>query len=61
VAISFRQARAASRLRSAPGVVTPLNERQRADLRLATATGPFTAPDGSLVIPAVALVAAADA
>jgi ubiquinone/menaquinone biosynthesis C-methylase UbiE len=44
-------------------VVAPLNERQRADLleRLATATAPFAAPDDSLAIPAVALVAAAEA
>jgi ubiquinone/menaquinone biosynthesis C-methylase UbiE len=44
-------------------VVTPLNDRQRADLleRLATATAPFASPDGSLAIPAVALVAAAEA
>jgi ubiquinone/menaquinone biosynthesis C-methylase UbiE len=44
-------------------VVAPLNERQRADLleRLATATAPFAAPDGSLAIPAVALGAAAEA
>lgn len=44
-------------------VVAPLNDRQRADLleRLATATAPFASPDGSLAIPAVALVAAAEA
>jgi ubiquinone/menaquinone biosynthesis C-methylase UbiE len=42
-------------------VVTPLNERQRADLleRLATATAPFAADGGALAIPAVALAAAA--
>lgn len=44
-------------------IVTPLNERQSADLleRLATATAPFAAPDGSLALPGVALVAAAEA
>jgi ubiquinone/menaquinone biosynthesis C-methylase UbiE len=44
-------------------VLAPLNERQRADLleRLATATAPFAGPDGSLAIPSVALVAAAEA
>ncbi|HEU4701091.1 MAG TPA: class I SAM-dependent methyltransferase [Conexibacter sp.] len=44
-------------------VVDPLNERQRADLleRLASATAQFAAPDGSLAIPAVALMAVADA
>ncbi|HEX7292817.1 MAG TPA: methyltransferase domain-containing protein [Conexibacter sp.] len=44
-------------------VVAPLNARQRADLleRLATATAAYAAPDGSLAIPAVALVAAAEA
>jgi len=44
-------------------VVAPLNERQRTDLleRLASATAPYAAPDGSLAIPAVALVAAAEA
>jgi len=44
-------------------VVAPLNERQRTDLleRLATATAPYAAPDGSLAMPAVALVAAAEA
>jgi len=44
-------------------VVGPLNERQRTDLlqRLATATAPYAAPDGSLAMPAVALVAVADA
>lgn len=44
-------------------VFEPLNERQRTDLleRLRTATLPFAAPDGSLAIPAVALVAAAEA
>jgi ubiquinone/menaquinone biosynthesis C-methylase UbiE len=44
-------------------VVGPLSARQRADLleRLATATAPFAAPDGSLAIPAIALGAAAEA
>ncbi|MGN6190432.1 MAG: class I SAM-dependent methyltransferase [Conexibacter sp.] len=44
-------------------VVAPLDERQRADLldRLTAATAPYAAPDGSLAIPAVALVAAAEA
>lgn len=44
-------------------VVGPLSERQRADLieRLAAATAPYAAPDGSLAMPAVALVAAAEA
>jgi ubiquinone/menaquinone biosynthesis C-methylase UbiE len=44
-------------------VVAPLNARQRADLleRLAAATAPFASPDGSLALPAVALVAAAEA
>ncbi len=44
-------------------VVAPLDERQRTDLleRLTTATAPFAAPDGSLAIPAVALVAVAEA
>jgi SAM-dependent methyltransferase len=44
-------------------VVGPLNERQGADLleRLAAVTAPFAAPDGSLAIPAVALVAVAEA
>jgi ubiquinone/menaquinone biosynthesis C-methylase UbiE len=42
-------------------VVTPLNARQRTDLveRLTAATAPFAVPDGSLALPAVALVAAA--
>jgi SAM-dependent methyltransferase len=42
-------------------VVTPLHERQREDLveRLTVATAPYTAPDGSLALPALALVAAA--
>jgi SAM-dependent methyltransferase len=42
-------------------VVTPLNARQRDDLveRLIVATAPFAAPDGSLAMPALALVAAA--
>jgi ubiquinone/menaquinone biosynthesis C-methylase UbiE len=41
--------------------VTPLNARQREDLveRLTAATAPFAAPDGSLAMPALALVAAA--
>lgn len=41
--------------------VTPLNARQRDDLveRLTAATAPFAAPDGSLALPALALVAAA--
>jgi ubiquinone/menaquinone biosynthesis C-methylase UbiE len=44
-------------------VVGPLNERQRADLveRLTVATAPFTAADGSLALPAVALGASAEA
>lgn len=44
-------------------VVTPLNERQHADLleRLTAATAPYAAPDGSLALPAVALVATAEA
>jgi ubiquinone/menaquinone biosynthesis C-methylase UbiE len=44
-------------------VVAPLNDRQRADLleRLAAATAPFAAPDGALAMPAVALVATAEA
>jgi ubiquinone/menaquinone biosynthesis C-methylase UbiE len=44
-------------------VVAALNERQRADLleRLTAATATYAASDGSLAIPAVALVAAADA
>jgi len=44
-------------------VVTPLDERQRADLleRLATAVAPYAAPDGSLALPAVALAAVAEA
>jgi ubiquinone/menaquinone biosynthesis C-methylase UbiE len=44
-------------------VVVPLNDRQHADLleRLAVATAPFTAPDGSLALPGVALVATAEA
>ncbi|HET6449118.1 MAG TPA: methyltransferase domain-containing protein [Conexibacter sp.] len=44
-------------------VVAPLSERQRTDLleRLASATTQFAAPDGSLAMPAVALVAAAEA
>lgn len=43
--------------------VAPLNERQRVDLleRLASATAQFAAPDRSLAVPAVALVAAAEA
>ncbi|HKG40009.1 MAG TPA: methyltransferase domain-containing protein [Conexibacter sp.] len=42
-------------------VVQPLNERQRDDLveRLTAATEPYAAPDGSLAMPGVALVAAA--
>jgi hypothetical protein len=42
-------------------VVTPLNARQRDDLveRLAVATAPFTAANGSLAMPALALVASA--
>ena len=44
-------------------VVAPLNDRQRGDLleRLAAATAPFAAPDGSLALPGVALVATAEA
>lgn len=44
-------------------VVSPLNERQRADLleRLASATAPFADGAGSLRIPGVALLAAAEA
>jgi len=44
-------------------VVDPLNERQRVDLleRLTAAIAPYAAPDGSLAIPAVALVAVAEA
>ncbi len=44
-------------------VVAPLNARQRADLveRLSAATAPYAAPDGSLALPGVALVAAASA
>lgn len=44
-------------------VVLPLNERQRADLveRLTAATAAYAAPDGSLAMPAVALVACAEA
>jgi ubiquinone/menaquinone biosynthesis C-methylase UbiE len=44
-------------------VVTPLNARQRADLveRLTAATAQFKAADGSLALPGVALVAAAEA
>lgn len=44
-------------------VVAPLDERQRADLleRLAAATAPFADGDGTLRIPGVALVAAAEA
>jgi ubiquinone/menaquinone biosynthesis C-methylase UbiE len=44
-------------------VVTPLNERQRADLaeRLAAATLPFAASDKSLALPGVALAAVATA
>ncbi len=44
-------------------VVDPLNERQRGDLleRLTAATAPYTAPDGPLALPPVALVAAAEA
>jgi len=44
-------------------VVAPLNERQRTDLlqRLAAATAPYAAPGGSLAMPAVALVVAAEA
>ena len=43
-------------------VVTPLDERQRADLleRLAAATAPYAAPDGALALPGVALVAVAE-
>jgi SAM-dependent methyltransferase len=42
-------------------VVTPLNARQREDLvaRLAAATAPFAAPDGTLALPAAPLVVAA--
>ncbi len=44
-------------------VVTPLNARQRDDLveRLTAATAPYAAPDGSLAMPALALVASASA
>ncbi len=44
-------------------VVTPLNERQRADLdeRLTAATAPFTDSDGTLALPGVPLVAVASA
>ncbi len=44
-------------------VVTPLNERQRADLdeRIAAAAAPFATEGGPLRLPAVALVAAASA
>ena len=44
-------------------VLAPLNERQRDDLieRLTVATAPFAAPDGSLAIPATALVASGEA
>jgi len=44
-------------------VVTPLNERQRADLleRIAAATAQFAASDGTLRLPAVALGVAAEA
>lgn len=44
-------------------VVQPLNARQRADLdeRIAAATAPYAAGDGSLALPAVALVATAEA
>ena len=44
-------------------VVTPLNPRQREDLveRLTAATAPFAAPDASLAMPALALVASASA
>lgn len=44
-------------------VVQPLNARQREDLveRLTAATAPYAAPDGSLALPALALVAAASA
>jgi ubiquinone/menaquinone biosynthesis C-methylase UbiE len=44
-------------------VVTPLNARQRADLteRIAGSTAPYAASDGTLALPAVALVAAAEA
>lgn len=44
-------------------VVAPLNERQRADLleRLAAATAPFADGGGTLRIPGVALLAAAEA
>lgn len=42
-------------------VVAPLNARQREDLieRLTDATAPYAAPDGSLALPALAVVAAA--
>jgi ubiquinone/menaquinone biosynthesis C-methylase UbiE len=44
-------------------VVKPLNERQRADLnaRIAAATAPFAAPDGTLALPGAPLVAVASA
>lgn len=44
-------------------VVAPLNARQREDLvaRIAAATAPYAAGDGSLAIPGVALVACAEA
>lgn len=44
-------------------VTAPLDPRQRADLmeRLTLATAPFAAADGSLALPAVALVATAEA
>ncbi len=44
-------------------VVQPLNARQRDDLveRLTAATAQFAAPDGSLALPALAVVAAASA
>jgi len=44
-------------------VTAPLDPRQRADLmeRLALATAPFASADGSLALPAVALVATAEA
>jgi len=44
-------------------VVTPLNERQRADLveRLTAATASYAAPDGLLALTGVALVATAEA
>jgi len=44
-------------------VVRPLDARQRTDLdeRIAAATAPYAAADGSLALPAVALVAVAEA